>query len=94
VITFASDRGIRSWNLVLKLNIFGSPKNKCIVFTTQLIIMTRYAPGRIESVLKGKTNHARGTRWWTNGTTTKMSEDCPGPEWTSGRTTSQVHSHS
>lgn len=53
-----------------------------------------YAPGRTESVLKGKTNHARGTRWWTNGTTTKMSEDCPGPDWTRGRTTLQVHSHS
>ena len=53
-----------------------------------------YAPGRIESVLKGKTNHARGTHWWTDGTTTKMSEDCPGPEWTQGRATLQVHSHS
>lgn len=67
--------------------------NEEMIFKTDPI-PAGYAPGRIESVLKGKTNHARGTHWWTDGTTTKMSEDCPGPEWRRGRTTWPVHSHS
>ena len=28
-----------------------------------------------------------GASWWTNGVTNKVVKDCPGPEWTRGRTT-------
>ena len=27
----------------------------------------------------------RGRKWWTNGETSKMSHECPGPEWRRGR---------
>jgi len=35
----------------------------------------------ISAVLKSK-----GRKWWTDGTCSALSKDCPGPEWTQGRT--------
>ena len=58
--------------------------NEMMIFKTDSI-PAGYSPGRIESALKGKTNHARGTHWWNNGTTTKMSPVSPGPLWIRGR---------
>lgn len=56
-----------------------------MIFRTDCI-PNGYSPGRIQSVLKGKSNiHARGTYWWTNGTETKMSAVTPGPLWRAGR---------
>lgn len=45
-----------------------------------------YKEGRVPSGLKGKPNlNANGTRWWNNGSKTKMSRASPGPEWILGR---------
>jgi hypothetical protein len=58
--------------------------NEQMIFKTTPIPVG-YFPGRIQSVLKGKTNHARGTFWWTDGTITKMSSVSPGQGWRAGR---------
>jgi group I intron endonuclease len=45
-----------------------------------------YLLGRITSPLKGKHNTScKGTIWWNNGESQKMSIDCPGPKFVKGR---------
>jgi len=49
-------------------------------------IPTGYALGRTIGVRnKGLNIWAKGSRWWNNGSNTRMSPDCPGPDWVPGR---------
>ena len=34
---------------------------------------------------KGLNTWAKGSKWWNNGTTTKIAVECPGPDWILGR---------
>jgi group I intron endonuclease len=81
-----NNRGAKIGSEIQKMKRWINNGEHQMMFHKNLELPSGYSLGRLPSNKLGKPNlNAKGTIWWNNGNISKMSKECPGPDFVPGR---------